>query len=72
MQEGSIPGLGGNPGVGNGNLLQYFCLENPMDRGVWKATVHEVSKVLDTTERLNTHTLLPLGPYSFDAPMSLC
>ena len=40
---GLIPGLGRFPG-GNGNPLQYSCLENPLDRGVWKATVHEVSK----------------------------
>ena len=32
---GSVLGLGRSPGEGNGNLLQYFCLENPMDRGVW-------------------------------------
>ena len=56
---GSIPGLGRSPGVGNGNPLQYSCLENPMDRGAWWATVH--SKKLDTTEQLtlsiegNTH-----------------
>ena len=31
---GSVPGLGGSPGEGNGNPLQYYCLENPMDRGV--------------------------------------
>ena len=37
---GSIPGLGRHPGEGNGNLLQYSCLENPMDRGLWWA--HEV------------------------------
>ena len=37
---GSIPGLGSSPGEGNGNPLQYFCLENPMDRGAWLATVH--------------------------------
>ena len=41
---GLIPGLGRSPGVGSGNLLQYSCLENPMDRGVWRATVHSVSK----------------------------
>ena len=39
---GSIPGLGRSPGVGNGNPLQYSCLENFMDRGVWWATVHGV------------------------------
>ena len=41
---GLIPGLGRSPGVGSGNLLQYSCLENPMDRGVGRATVHSVSK----------------------------
>ena len=41
---GSIPGLGIYPGVENGNLLQYPCLENSMDRGVWKSAVHGVSK----------------------------
>ena len=40
----SIPGLGRSPGEGNGNPHQYSCLENPIDRGVWWATVHEVSK----------------------------
>ena len=39
-----IPGLGIYPGEGNGNPLQYFCLENPMDRGAWLATVHGVAK----------------------------
>ena len=41
---GSIPGLGRSPGEGNGNPLQYYCLENPMDRGAWWATAHGVSK----------------------------
>ena len=41
---GSIPGLGRPPGEGNGNPLQYSCLENPMDRGGWWATVHGVTK----------------------------
>ena len=53
--EGSIPGSGRCPGVGNGNPLQYSCLENPMDRGAWRATVHEVAK-LGTIE--HTHTVL--------------
>ena len=39
-----IPGLGGFPGGGHGNPLQYPCLENPMNRGAWQATVHEVTK----------------------------
>ena len=41
---GSITGLGRSSGEGNGNLLQYSCLENPMDRGTWQATVHGVTK----------------------------
>ena len=41
---GSIPGSGRSPGEGNGNPLQYYCLENPMDRGAWQATVHGVAK----------------------------
>ena len=41
---GSIPGWGRFPGEGNGNPLQYSCLENPMDRGAWQATVHGVTK----------------------------
>ena len=45
---GSMPELGRSPGEGNGNPLQYSCLENPMDRGAWWATVHRVAE-LDTT-----------------------
>ena len=41
---GSIPGSGRSPGEGNGNPLQYSCLENPMDEGAWGATVHGVTK----------------------------
>ena len=41
---GSIPGLGRSPGEGNGNPLQYSCLENPMDWGAWWAAVHRVTK----------------------------
>ena len=41
---GSIPGSGRSPGKGNGNLLQYSCLKNPMDRGAWQATVCRVTK----------------------------
>ena len=40
----SIPGLGRSPGEGNGNPLQYSCLENPVDRGAWWATVHGLAK----------------------------
>ena len=41
---GSIPGSGRSSGGGHGNPLQYSCLENPMDRGLWQATVHGVTK----------------------------
>ena len=40
---GSIPGSGGSPRGGNGNTLQYLCLENPMDNGDWQAIVHGVA-----------------------------
>ena len=40
----SIPGLGRSPGEGNGNPLQYSCLENPMDRGTWQTTAHSATK----------------------------
>ena len=54
MQEklGLIPGLRRSPGEGNGNALQYSCLENPMDRGAWQATVHGITRELDTAELL--------------------
>ena len=41
---GSIPGSGRSPGGGHDNVLQYACLENPMDRGAWQAKVHGVAK----------------------------
>ena len=49
---GSIPGLGRSSGVGPGNPLRYSCLENPMDRRAWRATVHGVAK---SWTRLSTH-----------------
>ena len=45
-----IPGWRRSPGGGNGNPLQYSCLENLMDRGAWWASVHGIAKELDTTE----------------------
>ena len=52
---GSVPGLGRSPGGGHGNPLQNSCLENPMDRGAWWATVHWVTK--------NQTWLKPLSTY---------
>ena len=52
---GSIPGLGRSPEEGNGNPLQYSCLENPMDRGAWQDTVHGVAG-LGMTKTTHTHT----------------
>ena len=46
---GLISGLGRSPGEGNGNPLQYSCLENPTDRGVWRATDHGVAEESDMT-----------------------
>ena len=46
---GLIPEWGRSPGEGNGNLIQYSCLENAMDRGAWRATVHGVTKESDVT-----------------------
>ena len=51
---GSIPGSGRSPGEGNGNPLQYLCLENPTDRRAWWATVYGVTKSLVTTESART------------------
>ena len=45
VRQGSILVLGRSPGGGNGNPLQYSCLQNPMDRGTWQARVHGIPKV---------------------------
>ena len=55
--SGSVPGWGRCPGEGNGNLLQYSCLENSMDRGTWWATVHGVKK-LDMSENFHANRKL--------------
>ena len=51
---GLIPGSGRSPGGVHDNPLQYFCLENPMDRGAWWATVHKVAKSRTQLKRLTT------------------
>ena len=52
----SIPGSERSPGEENGNLLQYSCLENPMDGGAWRATIHRMAnKESDMTERPHFH-----------------
>ena len=60
-EVGSVPGLGKCPGRGHGNPLQYSCLENPMDRGAWWATVHSVaeSDMTEVTACMRPSWLLP-------------
>ena len=53
---GSIPGSGRSSVEGNGNPLQYSCLEYPMDRGAWRATVHRVTKSHTQLKQFSTHT----------------
>ena len=60
---GLIPGSERSPGEGNGNPLQYSCLENSMDRGAWWTTVHEVAK-LDTTKQLSTYIHIRICVYT--------
>ena len=55
---GSIPGSGRSPGGRNGNPLEYSCLENTMDRGAWRATVHRVTKSQTQLKQLSTHAPL--------------
>ena len=62
---GLIPGSGRSPGEGNGNPLQYSCLENSMDRGAWQATVHVSSKESDMTKQINSNSNKFLSPSSF-------
>ena len=54
--SGSIPGSGRSPGGGHGNPLQCSCLENPMDRQAWQATVHRVAKSQIQLSDKHTHT----------------
>ena len=62
---GSIPGSGRSPGGGHGTPLQYSCLENPMDRGAWRATVHRAAESQTQLSSSSSHfpnTLLPPIP----------
>ena len=52
---GSVPGLGRSPGGGHGKLLQYSCLENPVDRGAWQAMVQRVRKTQTLLKCLSMH-----------------
>ena len=68
---GLIPGLGRSAGVGNGDPLQYSCLENYMHKGAWKTTVHEVKKSQlqlsmhrHTLTHTHTHTHISIPPYT--------
>ena len=55
---GSVPGSGRSPGGGHGNPLQYSCLENPMNRGAWWATVHRVTKSRARLKQLSNSSSL--------------
>ena len=59
---GLIPGSGRSPGGGHGNSLQYSCLENPMDRGAWRGTVHRMPKRWTQLKQLNMHACMPFIP----------
>ena len=72
---GSVPGWGKSPGEGTGNPLQYPCLENPMDREVWQATVHRVTKSQTPLKRVSMHACMPfllLGALSSFLGRSTC
>ena len=60
---GLIPGLGRSPTGGNGNPLQYSCLENPMDRGAWQARVHRVAQSWTRVKGLSMSTLSARGAW---------
>ena len=59
---GLIPGLGRSPRGENGDIFQYSCLENPMDRGAWQATVHGIAE-LDMTEHIHILTGVRWTPH---------
>ena len=65
---GSIPGLGRSPGEGNGSPLQDSCLENPMDRGAWSATVHGVAKSRTRLSDFTSHGTFRCGIHIMRKP----
>ena len=69
--SGSVPGLGGSPGEGHGNPLQYSCLENPMDRGVCWATVHSLAKSQTQLKRFNI-AFKHMNPFFEDTHSTVC
>ena len=62
----SVPGYGRSPGGGHGNLLQYSCLENPMDRGAWQAPVHRFTKSWTPLRQVSMHAYI--CPLSLKSP----
>ena len=69
MEQTLIPGSGKSLGRGNGNPLQYSCLENPMDRGAWWPAVHGITK---SQTRLGAHTTTTTTKGPGTAPCTLC
>ena len=67
-----IPGLGRSPGGGPGNPLQYSCLENPIDRGAWRATVHRVTQSRTWMNQLSTHPPLWCQHWNHSKVRRLC
>ena len=63
-EVGLIPGSRRSRGEGHGNPLQYSCLENPMDRGAWQATVHRVAKSQTQIKGLCTQYIVCFGMFS--------
>ena len=67
----SIPELGRSPGEGTGNPLQYSCLENPIERGTWRAIVHDVPKSQTLQTELHTHISISIPPRLFQCVFPL-
>ena len=67
--HGVIPGLGRSPGGGHVNPSQYSCLENPMDRGAWRATLHGVTKSRTQLSNFHFQQTLPLQYSCLENPM---